>query len=106
MIVRIWTTGLVKGKTEEYLKFASEYSLPMFKKQSGILGATVLIKGNESQVLSYWNKKEDIDLMESNDLYQETVNKIMHAGLLGNQQSIEIFDSPIHFANFNVDEFK
>ena len=97
MVVRIWTTGLGKGKTEEYLKFARDYSVPMFKKQIGILGVTVLIKGNKSQVLTYWNEEENIALMENNNLYKETVNKIMEAGLLGKLQNVDIFDSPIHF---------
>jgi len=50
--------------------------------------------------LTCWNEKEDIVLMADDDLYKETVKKIMHVGLLGKVQNVEIFDSPIHFAHF------
>lgn len=67
MIIRVWTTGLVPGKRNDYLAFAKNHSLPMFKRQAGILGVNVLLKEGKSLLLTYW--KENIAAMEKSILY-------------------------------------
>ncbi|HET9055501.1 MAG TPA: hypothetical protein VFN30_01510 [Chitinophagaceae bacterium] len=66
MLVRIWTTGIVPGKETEYLNFANEYFIPMFRKQAGLLNVNILIKPGKSLVFTYWENEEDIVSMENN----------------------------------------
>jgi len=101
MIVRIWTTGIILGKKHEYLKFAKIYSIPMFKKQKGILGVNIFVKDDKSLVLTYWNDKKEIDAMENDLLYNQTVDKIRNAGFLSETQQVEIFDASIQIEDLN-----
>jgi len=95
MIARIWTTGIIPCKKHEYFEFAKIYSIPMFKRQKGILGVNIFVKDDKSLVLTYWNDKKEIDAMENDLLYIQTVNKIRNAGLLTEPQQLEIFDASI-----------
>ncbi len=96
MIIRIWTTRFIPEKKDDYLNFAKENSIPMFKLQKGILGVNVLVKDDKSLVLTYWDDKDDIALMENNILYKETVAKIKDSGFLKAPQQVEIFDVPLY----------
>lgn len=102
MIVRIWTTGIIPGKKHEYLEFAKNYSIPMFKKQKGILAANLLVKNDKSFVLTYWKDIKDINAMENDLLYHQTVDKIRNAGFLTEPQQVEIFDAPIQIKDLNL----
>lgn len=97
MIIRIWTTGLIPGRMHEYLEFADKYSIPMFKQQKGILGVNVLVKEDKSLVLTYWKDIKDINAMENDLLYNQTVDKIRNAGFLKDPQQVEIYDAPIQY---------
>lgn len=96
MIIRIWTTRFIPEKKDDYLNFAKDNSLPMFKLQKGILGVNVLVKDDKSLVLTYWDNIDDIALMENNILYKDSVAKIKDAGFLIEPQQVEIFDLPLY----------
>lgn len=51
MIARIWSTGILKGKENEYLNFVKKESVPMFKMQTGILNVQILLQQEKSLVL-------------------------------------------------------
>lgn len=95
MIARIWKSHLDSEKIESYLTFARTYSIPMFKKQKGILGVAVLLKGEETQVLTFWKEARYIAEMENNPLYIRTVNEIVKSGVLKGSQTVEVFQVPI-----------
>lgn len=100
MIIRIWTTGPIPSKKNQYLEFAKIYSIPMFKKQKGILGLNILVKDDKSLVLTYWKDKKQIDAIENDLLYHQTVDKIRNAGFLAEPQQVEIFDAAIQMEGF------
>ncbi len=64
MIARIWSTGIIKGKEEEYLSFAKNESLRMFKMQTGIVDVQILVQQEKSLVITYWSRVEDIERMD------------------------------------------
>ncbi len=89
------------GKAHDYIDFANRYSVPMFKMQNGILGLHVLIKDDKSLVLSYWRKREDMEAMETNELYIQTGDQIRNAGILMESPQVEIYEVPIALPSIN-----
>lgn len=91
MIVRIWSSGIVKGRENEYLTFAGGISMPMFKEHP-IKGVYILTTERKTKVVTLWNNLDDITKMENSEKYKETVNKILASGLIEGDQSVELFE--------------
>lgn len=91
MIVRIWSSGIVKGRENEYLTFAGDISMPMFKEHP-IKGVYILTAERKTKVVTLWNNLDDITKMENSEKYKETVNIILASGLIEGDQSVELFE--------------
>ena len=96
MLVRIWSTKIVKGREAAYLEFAREVSIPMFRKQEGLLGVRVLLTAGKTQVLTFWRDTDSMRALEYNQLYLSTVDRIRAAGFLEGLPSVEIVKSPFN----------
>ena len=60
MKCRIWRTGVVPGRFEEYERFAREISLPMFRSQAGYRGVMMAGDGPERIVITLWEDDDAI----------------------------------------------
>ncbi len=100
MIARIWSTNLVEERFQEYETFAHQVSIPMFKKQYGLLGVQVFTTPTHSLVVTLWNQVEHIQVMEQNPLYLKTVAAIEAQGFLTGDQKVDLFDFKIGFLAF------
>ena len=100
MIARIWHTGIVAGKVDDYQEFANQKSLPMFRQQKGLIGVQILTQKDKSLVITLWNDENDIHKMEQNPVYIQTVNEIIETGFLTDEQHVEIFEFPLGFFDF------
>lgn len=96
MITRIWETGIAEGRMQDYLEFAQKISAPMFRMQKNILGFMILHSQNKSEVLTWWPDRQSIAEMQGNELYQQTVTKILDSGLLAGRQTVEIFETDMY----------
>jgi hypothetical protein len=94
MMVRIWSTKIVKGREAAYLKFVREVSMPMFRKQEGLLGFRVLLAAGKTQVLTFWRDTDSMRGLEYNPLYLSMVDSIRAAGFLEGLPFVEIVKSP------------
>ena len=100
MIARIWSTGIAEGRLADYQRFAQSISLPMFRKQSGIVGVQLLTQPSRSLVITLWNRTDDISRMEQNQVYLATVAAIQSQGFLTGEQKVEVFEFEDGFLDF------
>ena len=93
MIARVWRTGVKQGRFEDYDRFAHEHSLPMFRKQRGLLGVLFLRESaGRAAVLTLWEDERAVEELETSPLYQQTVEDILDGGFLTEEQSVEVFE--------------
>jgi heme-degrading monooxygenase HmoA len=93
MIIRLWVTGLVPSRVNEYDEFANLRSLRMFKSLDGCLGVTFLRSSERGYVVSFWRDMSSVDALETSALYKATVADILAAGFLSDPQTVEILDA-------------
>lgn len=92
MIARIWRTGLDESRTDEYDRFATERSLPMFRRQPGLLGVLLTRTGDGRAVITFWADRAAADALESAPDYRDTVAAISATGFLRPPQSVELLE--------------
>lgn len=92
MIARIWRTGLDESRADEYDHFAAERSLPMFRRQPGLLSVLFTRSGEGRAVITFWTDRAAVDALESAPDYRETVAAISATGFLRAPQSVELLD--------------
>lgn len=90
MIVRIWRTGIVEERAEEYDAFAHTRSLPMFQRQPGCRGVYFTRTEAGRAVVTIWADREAVDALAQSDDYLSTVDAIGAAGFLIGPQSVEV----------------
>ena len=93
MKCRIWRTGVVSGRFEEYERFAREISLPMFRSQAGYRGVMMAGDGPERIVITLWEDDDAIAALDSSRSYRDTVSRIVATGFLTGAQSVEVYDT-------------
>lgn len=92
MILRIWRAELHPGRLAQYEEFAREQSLPMFRKQRGLLGVMFSRASNCALVLTLWENQGAISTLEASPTYRDTVTRIHQAGLVRGNGTVELFD--------------
>jgi heme-degrading monooxygenase HmoA len=93
LIARIWHTDVDPDRADEYERFASEISLPMFKAQPGCAGVLMLRNGASCQVITLWQSQEAIAALDTSASYRETVERIVAQGFLRGEQRVEVLDA-------------
>jgi len=93
MKCRIWRTGVVSGRFEEYERFARDISLPMFQSQAGYRGVLMAGDGPERIVITLWEDDDAIAALDASRSYRDTVSRIVATGFLTGAQSVEIYDT-------------
>lgn len=91
-VARIWRTTIDANRADEYERFASEQSLPMFRRHDGFLGVVFAGTGSERVVITFWSSHEAIDALNRSPLYRETVERIEATGFITGPASAEVFD--------------
>lgn len=92
MKCRIWRTGVVENRIDEYEAFARDVSLPMFRAQQGYRGVVMGGDGGRRCVITYWENDEAIAALDCSPSYKATVERIVATGFLNGEQSVEIYD--------------
>lgn len=92
MKCRIWRTGVVEGRIDEYETFAREISLPMFRAQKGYRGAIMGGAGKQKCVITYWEDDAAVATLDRSPTYKATVDRIIATGFLMGEQSVELYD--------------
>jgi heme-degrading monooxygenase HmoA len=82
MIARIWHTELAADRVRDYERFARERSLPMFSRQSGLLGVLLLGGGRSRAVLTLWDGPAAIERLEASTAYRQTAGALAGSGIL------------------------
>ncbi|WP_232668566.1 hypothetical protein [Pseudonocardia sp. TRM90224] len=90
MIARIWRTGLDEARTDEYERFVEERSLPMFRRQDGLVGVLFTRIDGGRAVITLWRDEQAVEALESAADYRETVAAIGAAGFLRAPQEVEL----------------
>ena len=91
MLVRIWRTRVDPAREAEYVGFAQEYSLAMFRQQPGCLGVLFLNAPPDWGALSYWQNDAALAALDTSPTYLETVRRLDETGLLVGPSSVEVF---------------
>lgn len=93
MILRIWRTKVNIERIQEYERFEMEHSLPMFRRQHGLMGVLFLREGaDHSAALTLWENLESIEALDTSTSYQQTAGALGESGLLVGEQSVQIFE--------------
>ncbi|GEM_PF-959530 len=92
MIIRIWRAEVDPSRVAQYEEFAREHSLPMFRKQRGLLGVVFSRASNRALVLTIWENQEAIADLEASPTYRDTVTRIHRAGFVREDTTVELFD--------------
>ncbi len=93
MLVRIWRTGIDRGRLQEYASFEEERSLPMFREQRGFLGVLFLREGaDRAAALTLWEDMAAVEALTTSPSYLRTVQVLVNTGLLIGEQSVDVFE--------------
>ena len=108
MLLRIWHVKIDPARVDELENFAQTYSLPMFQQQAGCLGVLFTWQGNDCATISLWQTMDAIEKLKTSPTYAETVRQLEATGMLGGEQSVELFQCFGGFLNLDVlaDEFR
>jgi heme-degrading monooxygenase HmoA len=90
--MRIWRTGLDESRAAEYERFAREVSLPMFRDHRGFLGLLFGRNGGDAVVTTLWEDHAAADELERSTRYRATVTRIVEAGFLAGESTVERFE--------------
>ena len=91
-MVRIWRTRVDADRLDEYERFASERSKPMFEAQQGFRGVLFARAGGACAVISIWRDRDAVEQLENSKSYQQTVSAIVATGLLIDDSSVEVLE--------------
>ena len=91
--MRIWRAKLNPARLEAYRRFERERSLPMFRKQPGLL-AVLFLRGAEAYAasLTVWEDKGALEALTSSPSYRRTARELVESDLLVGKQSEEVFE--------------
>lgn len=79
-------------RLKEYERFERTRSLPMFRRQPGLMGVLFLREGEEhAAALTLWDSMESIKALDTSPSYRETAGALGASGLLVGEQSVHIF---------------
>jgi heme-degrading monooxygenase HmoA len=92
MIVRIWRATIDIDRSEEYERFASAQSLPMFHQQEGFLGVVFGRHHAEVAVISFWSGHEALVALQRSASYLSTIRRIEATGFLVGKTSTEVWN--------------
>ena len=92
MIIRVWRTKIDSTRMSEYEQFAQEQSLPMFRRQPGLVGVLFSGRQRDRAVLSMWRDLASVEALAHSATYQETVEQLNATGLLVGETSLEVFE--------------
>jgi hypothetical protein len=92
VIVRIWRTALDTSREHEYREFEEQQSLPMFRRQAGFLGVLFLRSNQGAAALTFWACNQDVERLAQSPTYLATVQRLERTGLLGGDQTVEVFE--------------
>ena len=93
MILRIWRAKLNPACLEAYRRFERERSLPMFRRQPGLL-AVLFLREAEDRVasLTIWEDRGAVEALTSSPSYRRTARELAESSLLAGEQSEEVFE--------------
>ena len=93
MILRIWRAKINPARLEEYRRFERERSLPMFRKQPGLLGVLFLrYVEDQAASLTIWEDAGAVEALTSSPSYRRTARELAESDLLAGKQSEEVFE--------------
>jgi heme-degrading monooxygenase HmoA len=93
VILRIWRAKLNPARLEAYRRFERERSLPMFRKQPGLLGVLFLREAEDRAAeITLWEDRGTVEALASSPSYRRAIRELAESGLLVREQSVEIFE--------------
>jgi heme-degrading monooxygenase HmoA len=93
VILRIWRAKLNPARLEAYRRFERERSLPMFRKQPGLLAVLFLREAeNRAASLTVWEDRGAVEALTSSPSYRRTARELAESDLLAGEQSEEVFE--------------
>ncbi|HEX2622904.1 MAG TPA: hypothetical protein VHL11_22245 [Phototrophicaceae bacterium] len=92
MLARIWRTEVDPARLSDYERFAREKSLPMFRRQAGLVDVFFLKQETNCAVITIWEDEESIEALARSATYRQTVREIEAAGFLRGAQSVEVYE--------------
>lgn len=93
MIVRIWRAKLNPARLEAYRRFERERSLPMFRRQPGLLAVLFPREAEDSAAsLTIWEDRGTVEALGSSPSYRRTVRELAKSELLAGEQSVEVLE--------------
>lgn len=92
MIVRIWRTEIDETRAGDYIDFARERSLPMFRQQAGFGGVLFVADRGERIVITLWRDLASVAALEDSSSYRATVAEIEATGFITGRSSVEVFE--------------
>lgn len=81
-LARTWRAKIHEGRLDDYMAFLEERSYPMFKSLPGCLGVVFLRDGLAVTVVSVWEDAAAVDALETNRLYNDTVEELERREIL------------------------
>lgn len=92
MIVRIWRTRFDINESRKLIDYANDVSLSVLSTRKGIKGVFFYAKNDEWVTMTIWENQAAIDRLDDDLEYQRIVSGILDLGVLGPDQSVEIFE--------------
>jgi heme-degrading monooxygenase HmoA len=93
VILRVWRAKLNPARLEEYRRFERERSLPIYRKQPGLLGVLFLREAEDRAAeITLWEDRGTLEALASSPSYRRAVRELAESGLLVREQSVEIFE--------------
>lgn len=81
-VARLWWATLMPGRGNDYDRFASEVSLPMFRSHGGYRGVSMMRNDEHCCVVTYWSDMDAVRQLEMSSRYAATVEAIKAASIL------------------------
>jgi heme-degrading monooxygenase HmoA len=93
MILRLWRARLNPARPREFRRFEQERTLPMFRKQPGLLGALFLREAEDRAIsLTIWEDRGAVEALASSPSYRRTTREFDGLDLLAAGPSVEVFE--------------
>ncbi len=97
MIVRIWHAEIDLKRLEEYVSFAQNISLAMFRAHAGFVGVFFGRSEQRVAVITLWCEASDVNALASSPRYAEAVAALEATGLIVSTGGVEIFEVDNHY---------
>jgi heme-degrading monooxygenase HmoA len=93
MILRIWRATLNPVRLEAYRRFEQERSLPMYRRQPGLLAVLFMRQAEDRAVsLTIWEDRGAVEALQSSPSYRRTARELAESGLMAGSESEEVFE--------------